>query len=263
MPSTYAHYRFGRQILSMLEPSDLEAVLAYPELFQIGLHGPDIFFYHHPLGSSPLKSMGQRMHHESADHFFGPASDALSCLPDRRAGISYLYGFLCHFTLDSSCHPYVERSVRQLHIPHLELESEFDRRLMLHDGLDPLNHFPAGHIIPSAPNAGVIAAFFPDASLLQVQESLCSMRTCCRLLLTPHAPKRLLLQMSFALSRNGASLRGILISPHGNPACIPTNLQLGRLYHKALPLAVSLIGNYRLFLKGQAQLVPYFVRSFD
>ncbi len=46
----------------------------------------------------------------------------------------------------------------------MELEAEFDRILMIHDGLNPLSHFPAGHIIPSLRNAAAIAPFFPSVT---------------------------------------------------------------------------------------------------
>lgn len=254
MPSTYAHYRFGRQACPLLGPDEQQTILARPEPFLIGLHGPDIFFYHHPLSSSPIRETGYRMHDEPGEAFFAPAADILSRHTDRQAGLSYLYGFLCHFALDSVCHPYVEEQVTRTGIAHVELEAEFDRMLMLHDGLDPLSHFPTGHIIPSMKNAAAAAPFFPDITQEQVQEVLKSMLTCSRLLLAPHLPKRLLIHAVFALSGKSSSMRGVLIPMRPIPACRESNRRLRELYRKALPLAADLIRNYRLFTEGKEEL---------
>ncbi|HJC57312.1 MAG TPA: zinc dependent phospholipase C family protein [Candidatus Eisenbergiella intestinipullorum] len=266
MPSAYAHYRFGRQVCPLLEKKEQQTVLEHPELFLIGLHGPDIFFYHHPLSSSPLNRMGHRMHGEPGEAFFAPAADVLAALaPGRReAGLSYLYGFLCHFALDSSCHPYVEAQTRRTGIAHMELEAQFDRRLMLHDGLDPLSHFPAGHIIPSMKNAEVIAAFFEreGGDPGQILLTLHSMLTCNRLLTAPHMPKRLLIEAAFAACGKSASMRGVMIPLHADPACRDSSLKLGRLYRRSLPAAVDLIRNYRLYTEGKQKLCGRFLLPF-
>ena len=47
MPSTYAHRRFGTNVLEHL-PDELRAQLEQNrELYDIGLHGPDLLFYYH------------------------------------------------------------------------------------------------------------------------------------------------------------------------------------------------------------------------
>ena len=48
MPSTYAHFRAGQAVRQRLEPAQQQDIRAWPELYQIGLHGPDILFYYHP-----------------------------------------------------------------------------------------------------------------------------------------------------------------------------------------------------------------------
>ena len=48
MPSTYAHYIFGQQIRGRLSGYERKVIDKYPELFNIGLHGPDILFYEPP-----------------------------------------------------------------------------------------------------------------------------------------------------------------------------------------------------------------------
>ena len=43
MPATYAHYRFGQEVRKDLPEKEKKIVEEFPELFMIGLHGPDIF----------------------------------------------------------------------------------------------------------------------------------------------------------------------------------------------------------------------------
>lgn len=264
MPSTYAHYRFGRDVGPLLPPEYGRILLQQPELFLIGLHGPDIFFYSNPLGSSPVNRVGYAMHDHPGQAFFAPALEALNALPvrDREAGLAYLYGFVCHFALDSACHPYVESRKEQTGISHTALESEFERRLMLHDGLDPLRHFPAGHIVPSARNARVIAAFFPSLSEKEVLQSLRSMKTCLRLLMAPCPVWRLLVNTAFLVSGSYASMHGLLISRKASPDCRESNRTLARLYRQALPAAVSLIHSLSDCSQGKGTLDSRFRHTF-
>lgn len=67
MPSTYAHYIFGQQIRGRLSGYERKVIDKYPELFNIGLHGPDILFYYRPLGKNKVNQLGSRMHSESGE----------------------------------------------------------------------------------------------------------------------------------------------------------------------------------------------------
>ena len=42
MPSTYAHRRFGADVLERLPAELQEKIAPYRELYDIGLHGPDL-----------------------------------------------------------------------------------------------------------------------------------------------------------------------------------------------------------------------------
>ena len=46
MPSTYAHYQFGQEVLKEL-PNDIKKIIIKnKESYDIGLHGQDLFFYY-------------------------------------------------------------------------------------------------------------------------------------------------------------------------------------------------------------------------
>ena len=54
MPSTYAHRRFGADVLERLPAELQEKIAPYRELYDIGLHGPDLLFYYHAAKSTPV-----------------------------------------------------------------------------------------------------------------------------------------------------------------------------------------------------------------
>ena len=55
MPTTYAHYKFGKEVISALPRPLRSTVENHRELFDIGLHGPDILFYYHPMKRNTAK----------------------------------------------------------------------------------------------------------------------------------------------------------------------------------------------------------------
>ena len=106
MPSTYAHRCFGRQVLAALPQEMQQLLLPEQNLFSIGLHGPDILFFDHPL-LGHVSRLGHRMHKQSGAAFFRPAGEKLAALEFPAPETAYLYGFLCHFALDRACHGYI------------------------------------------------------------------------------------------------------------------------------------------------------------
>lgn len=137
MPSTYAHRRFGTNVLEHL-PDELRAQLEQNrELYDIGLHGPDLLFYYHAAKSNPVGALGNAMHEEPG-RVFDRARRVVHCEADRDAALAYALGFVCHFALDSTCHPYVEQFTRESGVTHCEIETEFDNMLLRRDGYDPL-----------------------------------------------------------------------------------------------------------------------------
>lgn len=158
MPSTYAHRRFGAQAAARL-PEELRGIVSrHRALYDIGLHGPDILFYYHALRSNPISARGGAMHDQPGSAFFAAARGPLREAEDQEAALAYLLGFICHFALDSTCHPYVEKYTREQGITHCEIETEFDNQLMREDGLDPLRFL---RLDISAPRRRMPASLLP------------------------------------------------------------------------------------------------------
>ena len=240
MPSTYAHRRFGTNVLEHL-PDELRAQLEQNrEIYDIGLHGPDLLFYYHAAKSN----LGNAMHEQSGRVFFERARGVVRQAKDRDAALAYALGFVCHFALDSTCHPYVEAYTRQSGVSHCEIETEFDDMLLRRDGHDPKSFFTASHIRPTAENARVIAPFYEGLTGLQVLDALKGMIAMHRLLQPSGAVKRWVVLTGMKAVGKYDVLHGLVANPQPNPQCTESNEKLDALYQQAIPLAVRLIEAY-------------------
>jgi hypothetical protein len=174
MPTTYTHDLFGKKIYRVL-PAEMKRVIReHGDLYRIGLHGPDIFFYF-MVCKNPVTRYGVKMHNECAAGFF-EQSMALARETKDEALLAYLLGFGCHYLLDSVCHPYVDEVDAQGKISHALLEIEFDRVLMEREGKDPFRFYPSDAIVPKYSYARVIHEANPAISAVNTWISLHMMK---------------------------------------------------------------------------------------
>lgn len=262
MPSTYAHYRMGQQVRTLVCPDAQRVINRYPELYLIGLHGPDILFYYEPLSSNPTNQIGYATHNRSGRQFFGHARQVLAAHPGNDRYLSYTYGLLNHFALDSTCHGYIDEKIHASGISHTEIEVEFDRLLMTQDRKDPVCQSLTDHIVPSRENAAVIQAFYPGTDTDHVERSLRSMIFYNRLLIAPARPKRWLIYALLRLTGNYPEMHGLVVSYQPNPACADSNARLTQLYSQAVNRAVAMIDRFNDGAPYSAGLEALFSCSF-
>ena len=262
MPSTYAHRLFGEAMLDLYPAEIAAAARARRELFDIGLHGPDILFYYKVLKADPVNAVGYRQHGLPGRAFFGPAKQTLEDAADADGAHAYLLGFLCHFALDSACHGYIENKIAVSGVTHTEIESEFDRFLLERQGIEPLHARLVGHIHPTKENAAVIAPFFEGVNARQVYRALRSMLFYNGLLRAPHQPKRGLVNLVLRLSGNYTEMHGMMIAKKPIPACADSNLRLWKLFARARQDCLSLTAEFEGYLRGENGLGEQFTRTF-
>ena len=261
MPSTFAHYLFGKTMLGLCPAEVSEAALARRELYDIGLHGPDLLFYYKPLGTNAVNRIGFAMHGRPARDFFVPARRVAAESADPVGARAYLFGFLCHFSLDAACHSYIENKIRLSGVPHTVIESEFDRFLLEREGKDPLTARLTRHIVPSEANARVVAPFF-GVTEKQAAKALRSMIFYNDLLRAPHAPKRALVNLVLRFSGNYREMHGMMIAKRPVPACADSDLRLEKLFEKALPQCAQRMREYVAWLDGAGELPAAFDAAF-
>lgn len=240
MPSCYAHYRFGQQALPLV-PTDIRQVIeTHRPLFDLGLQGPDFFFYYRPGLPAPVRKLGRTFHYQTGAEFFGRICGTPE--PFTEAELAYLYGLLGHYCLDTVCHPRIRELTRENDLHHNRMESEFDRFLLEQDGVSRPHFRDRGRYIPcSAENCAVAARFYPGATEGQVREALRSMRLILGLLTVHPGAKRVLKWM-------GGANPGLLMEDCGDPACRTVNAQLLQLYEQALrqyPACLAQLREYR------------------
>lgn len=180
MPSHYAHRVFGQKVLQRLSVSLKEEFSMEKEAFDLGLQGPDLLFYHHPLWDNRIRAEGAAIHDRPGKIFFLPGQKFLK----EKKGVierSYLAGALCHFLLDCACHPFIEKNILQSGVSHGEIEMEFDRFLILGDGLDLFRSVTTAPLSSFHKLAEHIRVFYPSATSAQLEKAMRSIKKYTRL----------------------------------------------------------------------------------
>ncbi len=135
MPAAITHAIFAEKVLDHVVNTN--KIEINEEAFIFGSQGPDVFFTHRffPwMKGDSLKEYGEALH---------------KCLPNKLISYmreyvarknspivaSYFLGFICHYSLDSSCHPYINHVAKEQLIDdkrqtesilHIETESAID-----------------------------------------------------------------------------------------------------------------------------------------
>lgn len=249
MPTTHAHYRHGEEVRKKLEPQAKEIIDKYPELFHFGVHGPDLLFYYDALKKNPINQLGVAIHQEKGAAFFEPAVKVLEELAkegsgDYNASLAYIYGFICHFSLDVCCHGYIQEKIDASGITHGEIEAELDRELLVREGLDPVSMQLTTHLAPSGRNARVISRFFEGVSQEEVFKAMKDMIKYLDLLVAPGRLKRGIIMTLLKLTGHYDSKHGLIINYTKNPECEDSTEKLLGLFDQAVELAVRLISEF-------------------
>lgn len=261
MPTTYTHHRFGAQCTAALPPACREAVEHNRALYDIGVHGPDLFFYYHPLKPNAVSAYGSELHRQTARSFFEKARQAWQRGGGTEEMQAYLLGFLSHFVLDSACHGCVEAERKALGISHNRLEAVYDAYLMQADGQTPSRVDRGASLKPDAARAAVIAQFFemPPQTVLTAAKGQVRVM---RLLYSPTGTKKRVLRALLRGLKLGSSFDDLFIDDAIPADCQAALAALDGLYAQALaeygPLADCLMA----YLNGGGELPARFDRDF-
>ena len=243
MPAGYAHLDFGNQVLAVLDPQLQQLIQQNIDLYHIGVHGPDILFYHQPLKNNKVKNLGYQMHKRDATAFFQQCKQVIQKSHHQDASLVYVLGFITHFTLDSECHGYVGFVEDTKHLTHSEIESEFDRELLIHNGLNPLTTSLTSHVHDSSLVDEVIAPVF-GLEPQDIKNSLKGMHTYLGFLLAPGKIKRSFIHFAMRVAGIYKGYKGLMISYQANPICAEDVQELIQKKNNAIPIAKKLIEDY-------------------
>ncbi len=261
MPNYYAHLDFGRRVMERLPALLRSALTREEDPFLAGCLGPDPLFFYRPLLPSLPRQAGIDLHHHS---FRAPAEGLLAAVEEKApfAG-SYAAGFLCHFALDSACHPLVEEQVSH-GLAHSAVESELDRTLMTAQGLDPLLDTPLPSFdLPDTFFSTVTAATCPGVTAEAFREALDSFCRVCRLQ-TRWAGT----WASTAMDRLGGRfsqlsvLRGSLLTPRPDLTCAPAAETLALILEETVLPTVRAITEFFSAAARRGTLGSWYDRDY-
>lgn len=227
MPATYAHYRFGRLALPAL-PGELgQTIRQFRQVYDVGLHGPDLFFYYQPLFHTRTGELGYTLHRLSGKAFFERCARHQREHPSP-AGEAYLMGVLGHYTLDSLCHPQVNALARAGIVGHTALETEFDRALLSLDGADsPQTTDISRHLRLTLGQCRIVSGFYPGAGTMAIRQSVATMAAINR---AQAMRRRELVRRAFRLGGR----EDMVMGDRPDPKCIPHTAALHTLFDQAL-----------------------------
>lgn len=260
MPSTYAHYRFGVALLRTM-PGDVRRTISrFRRLFDVGLHGPDIFYYSSPLLKTNAGFLGIRFHEQTGQEFFQRVCRAVR-LDKSEAAQAYLYGVLCHYCLDSMCQSFVSEQAQLCGVSHLEIETEFDRFLLEKDGkIPPCTQDLSPHLKLTPGEFETVAKFYPPATAGNVKDSLRNMAVFIRLLATPEGPRRTLLQKGVGLIAK--ELSGMWMTAGSNSRCAHLNAPLLECYEAASAQFPEMLSQLQAHMTYNAPFESHFEKIF-
>ena len=229
MPANYAHHRFGQQTFELLPPKARKTVQRFHQLYTIGLHGPDLFFYYNPFMQTSTGSLGRKYHKESGQVFFSQVCQRIREHPTEGAE-SYLYGLLAHYCLDSVCHPFVNGEAAKGTLGHVEMEVEFDRHLMVLDGIEsPETLDTSDYFRLTRGECATVSEFYPPATPANIHAAAWNTRLIVRFLAGKNRKF-----LKTLLAPFGETIQQQRMHSPANHRCLHMNKDLQALYDEAL-----------------------------
>ena len=261
MPTTYAHDLFGKMVYRRLDPQIQNIIKEYQTTYQIGLHGPDILFYVRPFHKNRFNQMAHRLHREEAEDFFEKGRIVYQKTKNEEV-LVYLLGFICHFILDSTCHPYISEYMKKTGARHDEIETEFDRSLMIRTGKDPFHYQPGSVIRIEKNSVSAISEVLEGMSHRDIIKALAGTRFYTRLPICGSEQKRkikLVISKLFFIHRFAD---GRIIRKEPKAICRESTEHLTTLFQKAIPEATAIIEEYYRERNGSEILNSRFRRNY-
>lgn len=263
MPAIYAHYTFGRESLQKLDACAGRIAKSHRVFYDLGLQGPDFYFFDQlkKVRGKGFSYVGTMLHNKPCSYLL----EHLKTEGGQRADseqLAYMLGVIGHFSLDSTCHPYVDQWAAELGSDHMLIETEFDRFLLERDGEDA-RRFPLGRVIEADRRTRLkIGKMYEDFSTAEdvadLWREFAFIKNATR---TPwDGQYKAYLNVLSALGADAIS--GVLMGERD--ALAPTtNLMLMPLFMQAQDVFVRLSTNFIDHIYEGVPLDAYFERDFE
>ncbi len=260
MPSTYAHYRFGADLLPELPLETQRIIHRFRQLYDVGLHGPDILSFNTTTIPNGTVRLCGKFHAQTGQVFFERVCRAVRMNP--ADGVrAYLYGVLAHYALDSISSSYATRMAEERKIPVAQVWAEFDRFLLEQDGKLPPHEYDTGRHLQLTPGeCQTVALFYPNVSAGAIGKSVKNMATAAKAFSgTKGSRRRAMLNTARRVAPRMAEL-AIPLRPEHRLA--PVDKGLLRLYDMAQERYPLLLEQLNSHLRRKIPLGPDFSKPF-
>lgn len=241
MPASYAHTCYGKMIYQELPREIQRCIRRHPQAYLVGLHGPDLFFFYKPYRKNKIAAIGHQAHEKEALDFFERGRQVAA---NNEVIKSYLMGFLCHFALDSACHPYVSAYEKEHQVRHSDIETELDRALMEERGKNPLLVDTVAHLRPSKRLCGEIAKLFPGTTTEIIRDCMKEFQRYSRFLICRSPRKETLLRGLLGLGGKKFFVGGMIMGRKICLGCKESTETLLRMIEEAVPLGRQLVTDF-------------------
>lgn len=121
MPDIVVHTKFGAEVLGRL------SLEVERRIYDFGLLGPDPYLFYRwyvPPFRNRVNGYSSAMHRERTGEFL---TELARRSKGDRGVFSYLCGFLCHYALDSTAHPYINEKAGHSAAVHMAVEHKLDK----------------------------------------------------------------------------------------------------------------------------------------
>ncbi|MCI9575947.1 MAG: zinc dependent phospholipase C family protein [Clostridiales bacterium] len=158
MPAAICHYLHGERVWKALQ--EIKPTLS-SDAFFLGAQGPDLFYFHralpwHKKKETSLYIWGDAFHQANPAKLFQTLRQQYE---QNRTPVleAYLYGFLCHYSLDRTTHPLIQYGAATLYLLHPEkselflhhqIESALDTILLRYERGALPTEFPLKQAVP-------------------------------------------------------------------------------------------------------------------
>ena len=254
MPAIFTHVQFGKDVIASLPPSFSNLVEKYPQCFFAGTQGPDLLFYYKPWKGKKdqTRNLAWILHDEAPEEFFLRAAKFLvedkenydkegNFIPQSKE-TAYLLGFLCHFCLDYSVHPYIEENSTN-GLSHAKIESELDKRHFLKQNM-PARGFNAAKLFFPTKDSAVASANVLAITAKETKTALKSMRFINSLFSSKCGLVHSVCRALLVIAGMTVPFGDMFIHKKEDARCLPLWETLDALYDQAIATASAVITEF-------------------
>ncbi|MBW7573487.1 zinc dependent phospholipase C family protein [Caproiciproducens faecalis] len=144
MPAAITHFLHAQRVLEHLQKTETNLEWN-PEAFFWGAQGPDFLYCHRYFPwqkGENLRTYAEKLHRTNPSKILSLMRECYRKQSNKEMTLSYIDGFLCHYSLDRICHPFVQSGVLALlaqdatqgeEILHNQIESALDVILLRYE----------------------------------------------------------------------------------------------------------------------------------